>query len=402
LRALRRAVLAVAVLAPLQVAGPAAAATAPAATTPTTPVVWGCRPDVTPNPCYGSLDTTILKSTTLQPRKVLRVDHPQNATNPKVDCFYVYPTVSSSLKPAAAQHMTNEVRSILNYQAARWSQQCRVFAPVYRQLTLAGIVSSSIAQQKVLTDRAYGDVLAAWKSYLANDNHGRGVVFIGHSQGSEMLIKLLSKEIDPDPALRKQVVSAIVLGGNVAVKKGQRAGGDFQNIPTCATQDEAGCLIAYSTFDKQPSSHTTFGRLDGTLRAAFDLPTDLENDEVACVSPADLSGDHGLNETYTRTEPFPGLIGLGLTQLYLGFQPKASTPWVSPGEKYRSHCVHSNGANVLMVKAAAPATILPVASPTPDWGLHLADMNLPLGNLQRVLEHQIATYAAAGDAPAAS
>jgi hypothetical protein len=396
------ALTAAALIAPLPVAGAAGAApTTPVATTPAAPapVVWGCRPDTTPNPCYGSLDTTILKSTTLQPRKVLRVDHPQNAADPKVDCFYVYPTVSSALTATAPGHITNEVRSILNYQAARWSQQCRVFAPVYRQLTLSGILTSSIAQQKALTARAYGDVLAAWKSYLANDNHGRGVVFIGHSQGSEMLIKLLSKEIDPDPALRAKVVSAIVLGGNVAVKKGERAGGDFQNIPTCASQDEAGCLIAYSTFDKQPSSHTTFGQLSGTLRAAFDLPTDLESDEVACVSPADLSGDHGLNETYTRTEPFPGLIGLGLAQLYLGFQPKASTPWVSPGEKYRSHCVYSNGAHVLMVKAAAPATILPVASPTADWGLHLADMNLPLGNLQRVLEHQIAAYAGV---PAAS
>jgi hypothetical protein len=28
---------------------------------------------------------------------------------------------------------------------------------------------------------AYADVLAAWRSYLANDNHGRGFVLVGHS-----------------------------------------------------------------------------------------------------------------------------------------------------------------------------------------------------------------------------
>ncbi len=378
---------------------PSVAATAPASAAPA-PTLWGCHPNQTPNPCFGSLDTTVLASTSLQLRRVARVEHPQNAAAPKVDCFYVYPTVTSTLRVNAKRSLTHEVASILKFQAARFSQECRVFAPVYRQVTLPGIVATASDKTHAASNLAYGDVLAAWREYLANDNHGRGVVFVSHSQGTQMLIRLLSEEIDPNPAARAKLVSAVLLGGNLAVAKGERAGGDFQAIPTCASGDETGCAIAYSAFAKQPGQSSLFGRVNGSLRRSFGLPTDPEKVEVACVNPADLSGDNGRFETYTRSETFPGLIGASLNLLYLGLPPKASTPWVRPGERYRGACVHSNGAHVLMVKAANPFTIVPLASPTPEWGLHLADMNLPLGNLLRVVHRQIDAYSA-GSAHAA-
>ena len=40
------------------------------------------------------------------------------------------------------------------------------------------------------------DVKAAWAYYLAHENHGRGVVLIGHSQGSGVLTALIKQEID--------------------------------------------------------------------------------------------------------------------------------------------------------------------------------------------------------------
>ena len=44
---------------------------------------------------------------------------------------------------------------------------------------------------------AYSSLLSAWKDYLAHDNHGRPIIFIGHSQGAAILIKLLQTQIDP-------------------------------------------------------------------------------------------------------------------------------------------------------------------------------------------------------------
>ena len=79
---------------------------------------------------------------------------------------------------------------------------------------------------------------------MKRDNGGRGVVLIGHSQGTFHLRRLLRTEIDPKPALRKQLVSAVLLGGNVLVKRGQRAGGDFQHVPACRAAAQFGCVIA--------------------------------------------------------------------------------------------------------------------------------------------------------------
>ncbi|MDQ8044393.1 MAG: DUF3089 domain-containing protein, partial [Solirubrobacteraceae bacterium] len=170
--------------------------------------------------------------------------------------------------------------------------------------------------------------------------------------------------------------------------------GDLTNIPTCATGDEVGCVIAYSTYAKQPSTNSLFGRANSSLRADAGNANQADV-EVACVNPAALSGDNGHDLPLTPTSKFPGLIGISLQLMYLGLPPKASTPWVAPGERYTASCVHSNGAHVLMLKRASWATILPLASPTPDWGLHLADVNLPLGNLIKIVATQSAAYLAA-------
>ena len=120
-----------------------------------------------------------------------------NARRP-VDCFYVYPTVSNQLTPTATKAKDPEIISIAKYQAARFSTRCRIFAPVYRQATFPGILALPLGSMET----GYADVLQAWRSYLARDNHGRGVVLIGHSQGTIMLRQLIRKEIDPKPALR--------------------------------------------------------------------------------------------------------------------------------------------------------------------------------------------------------
>lgn len=360
--------------------------------------LWACHPAQTPNPCDDSLTTTYLASTTLQPRKVARVETPpKDATRP-VDCFYVYPTVVSSPRANAPLTLTREVRTILQYQAARFSQVCNVYAPVYRQTTLLGLIEPALGERKPgispRLELAYRDVERAWKDYLAHDNDGRGVVLIGHSQGSGHLIKLIQDHIDDDPQLRSRLVSAILPGGNLSVLRGERAGGDFDHVPLCAAATETGCAMAWSSFAYSPPADTYFGTTDGQLRDAGGLPS-KPGTEVACTNPAELSGDDGRFDTLVRRETFPGLIGVSLWAMYYGLPPKAGTPWISPGERYKGSCRHLRGdTHVLVVRPASPTTVLPMQAPWPEWGLHLADVNLPLGNLIRIVRQQIAAYAA--------
>ena len=59
--------------------------------------------------------------------------------SPAIDCFYVYPTVSGQTTGNSNLQIDPEEKSIALYQASRYSQYCHVYAPMYRQTTLAGI-----------------------------------------------------------------------------------------------------------------------------------------------------------------------------------------------------------------------------------------------------------------------
>ena len=78
----------------------------------------------------------------------------------------------------------------------------------------------------------YDDVRDAWRYYLEHDNRGRGVVLVGHSQGSFILTELIRQEIDGKP-VQSRLVSAILLGATFAVPRGKDVGGSFQHIPLC-------------------------------------------------------------------------------------------------------------------------------------------------------------------------
>lgn len=354
----------------------AAPAAAGAATT------WLCKPGQAPNPCRESLRTTYITSDGVS--KDLNVPI---ARRPPVDCFYVYPTVSDQPTINADLTIDPQQTAIARFQASRFSQRCRVFAPMYRQLTLTGIYTPSLPEEALLL--AYGDVRAAWQEYWRKYNKGRGVVLIGHSQGTGMLTQLIREKVDPKPKVRRRLVSALLLGGNVTVEKGSDVGGAFKSVPACRRAGNIACVVAYSAFNQVPPPDSAFGRVSGLL---VDLegrdPDDLE---VLCNNPAALRGGTAPLQTLVPTSDFPGSIGLGVRLTFNGTPPTAPTPWVQPQDHYTGRCVNSDGANVLMVSPVGNArTLFPV--PDPTWGIHLGDVNLALGNLVNLVKRQSAAF----------
>jgi hypothetical protein len=346
--------------------------------------VWLCRPGQTPDPCNVSLATTVFSPTLHK----LRVVHPARHTKPAIDCFYVYPTVSDQKTTLANLHVDPEERSIALYQAARYSQYCRVFAPMYRQVTVTALDSGNKESPKQLAT-PLNDVRAAFATYLRKYNHGRGFVLIGHSQGSFVLEQLIAKDIDAKPATRKRLVSAILLGGNVLVPRGKNVGGTFHSVPACRSATQLGCVIAFSTFDQTPPANSLFGR------------TTVAGDQVLCTNPAALGGGAARVDPVFPSAPFaPGtLIAAGISLLKIA-QPTASTTWISEPGAYSARCSSAGGANTLQITALDGAqTATP--SPDPSWGLHLLDANIALGNLVSVVHSEGGAYAARPSAPLA-
>jgi Protein of unknown function (DUF3089) len=94
--------------------------------------VWLCRRGLAADPCAGKARTAVEAADgfrTIEPAIVSR--------NSRFVCFYVYPTVST--EPGLNSDLTvrpAEVNVAME-QAALFSQVCDVWAPMYRQITVA-------------------------------------------------------------------------------------------------------------------------------------------------------------------------------------------------------------------------------------------------------------------------
>lgn len=343
---------------------------------------WLCRPDQTPNPCYSSLETTIQDQDGSS-----RTTNPRLARDPKVDCFYVYPTVSDQPGPNADKSADPSVQAVARYQASRFSRRCAVWAPLYRQVTVPALLTLSTEEQAAALRLAYPDVESAWLDYWRNHNRGeRPFVLIGHSQGAGMLIELIRQVIDSHRGMRRQMLSAILPGVVPTVPRGERVGGAFENVPTCERRRQLGCVMAWATYDETPPDDARYGVPSERFAQAFGWDYGPD-DEAICTNPARLRGGAGQIKLLTRTDPFPGAVGLGLLLLYNGPPPLASTPWVQPPDRYRARCERDNGAHVLKIEAIGDSRDLR-ASPDDTWGLHIADVNLVLANLDKIVRAQ--------------
>jgi hypothetical protein len=385
----------------------AACSSSPARTTATSSPadsgpVWLCRPGLANNPCTVKLATTSAPGPTPTSSLTLKTDSPASTatTTPAIDCFYVYPTISNQPTTNADLHVDPGETLVAEAQASPFASNCRIYAPMYRQLTSAAIRGSStggIAVPASAVELAYGDVLDAWQYYLAHDNQGRGVVFIGDSQGSAMLIRLLRSQVDPSPAERRLLVSAILLGGNVEVPNGQSVGGDFLHIPACDSRSATGCVVAFSSFDQTPPSNSLFGRAGAGVSLLSGQPAGPSSSfQVLCVNPTSLSSPTtpGMLQPYFPTSSFPTSVSAASNQTAV---TTSNAAWVTYPNLYTAQCENTDGASWLQVTdVAPPGDTRPVVSPVygPTWGLHLVDLNLALGNLVTLVKDQRIAFAA--------
>lgn len=376
----------------LQAATPAPAAAAPAASPAPAPDytkadAWLCRPDIAGGACAQPLDTTVIAADGKRTAKPF-----SKAANPAFDCFYVYPTVSTDPTPNSDMTPDPAEMRVIQAQAARFGEVCRVFAPMYRQVTLTAL-RSVMAGQPMAADRAMGlsDVRAAWNDYLARDNKGRGVVLIGHSQGSGVLKELIKSDIDGKPA-QDRIISAMLLGNNIAVPDGKDVGGDFQSMPLCRASNQSGCIVTYVSFraDSPPPANSRFGKVEGAGMVA------------GCTNPAALAGGKGTPRNYLSAG------GAGGSGAEMGPWTKdgapVSTPFVQAPGLLTTECVKTPQFSYLAVTVngdpADPRTdtivgdVVANGTILKDWGLHLIDVNIDQGDLIALADSQAKAWMA--------
>jgi len=346
---------------------------------------WLCRPG-RQDACAADLSTTVIAADgkrSVEPFKA--------ATDPRFDCFYVYPTISLDTTPNSDLVPGPEEQRVAQFQVARFAKNCRVFAPVYRQVTLTALRSIMGGGTPAIDrEMAYNDVKAAWDDYLAHDNKGRGVVLIGHSQGSLVLTQLLGRAIEGTPA-QKQLVSAMLIGSSVPVPIGKDVGGLYRTIPLCRSADQAGCIVTYASFraDSPPPPTSRFAK------------GDRPGVEAGCTNPAALGGGKAVAHAYLNAGG--NMLVQGPAEAWSKDGGAVTTPFVSLPGLISTECVNKDGFNYLAVTVNAdpadprtdtiPGDIKVGTAILKDWGLHLIDMNVVQGDLVDLSARQYRAWA---------
>jgi hypothetical protein len=212
------------------------------------------------------------------------------------------------------------------------------------------------------------------------------VVLVGHSQGSFILAELMRQEVDGKP-IQSRIVSALLLGATLSVPRGKDVGGTFQQIRLCRSASQTGCLIAYSAFRSTvpPPANTRFGKVADPAMSA------------ACTNPAALAGGSGELHAHlstagsTITSPAP-------PKPWVVPERPIDTPWVSVPGLLTARCTANDHATYLEVTVngnpSDPRTddiigdLAAGGQVLTDWGLHLVDVNLGMGNLVDIVRQQ--------------
>lgn len=320
-------------------------------------MAWLCRPGLDATPCRIDLDVTAV---TAEGRRPIDVEP---VADPAFDCFYVYPTVSTATSRNAPLASAPEIVRVVQAQAVQMQRSCRLFVPLYRQVTLRGLLDGGFTDPAARA-LAQADVVAAFDEYLDRYSDGRPFLLLGHSQGATVLTGLVQTEIDGDPTLRSRLVSAMLIGGGVLLDPGSLTQGTFRNVPPCRSASQTGCVVAYNTYGSTPPAAGLFGR---TTKGRTTL----------CVNPAALAGGAADLDAIVPVPSRPGAVDVA------GF---ASFPGSLRGE------CRSDASHTWLQVDRTPSSSLPAGSlrpsPSPAWGLHRYDITVALGDLVRLAARQ--------------
>jgi hypothetical protein len=164
---------------------------------------------------------------------------PIDPTAAPADVFFIHPTTFKGNSVWNAAYDASDAVAPLNppvllEQLSVFNGCCALYAPRYRQASLAGL------KNPASFDLAYDDVRRAFRYFIAHQSQGRPFILAAHSQGTGHALRLLQDEIIGTP-LQQRMVAAYLIGGY--------APHDYDTIglPVCDAPRQTGCVLAYNT-----------------------------------------------------------------------------------------------------------------------------------------------------------
>jgi len=227
-----------------------------------------------------------------------------------VDVFYVHPTTFRTpdrwnADPADQRLNDWTDASVIARQAAVFNACCNIFAPRYRQASFLAtrdrFMEGDGGKAYAL---AYSDVLRAFDQWQASRNQGRPFILAGHSQGGEMLMRLLADRIDGTP-LQKRMVAAYAIGIDFSLGTFGRR---YRTLKPCDTPVRTGCVLAWNAVTPEADLKL----LGGFAGARFaHVHGTEEGKQSLCVNPLTFAMSRPAAPRTASKGAAPGDPGMG-------------------------------------------------------------------------------------------
>lgn len=171
-----------------------------------------------------------------------------------VDIFFLHPTTLTDQKDTSWNADINDSalnektdKTTILFQASAFNE-CRVYAPRYRQANIRAYFTADTARARAALDLAYADLREAFAYYLDHYNQGRPIIIASHSQGTTHAIRLLKEFFEGKP-LAHRLIAAYVIG--MAIPKSY-----FTALPPCRDSTSTGCFLGWRTLKEgyEPAS----------------------------------------------------------------------------------------------------------------------------------------------------
>ena len=268
--------------------------------------------------------------------------------------FFVHPTSMYDRSHWNAQltdTATNSRAELLTQGfASPFSAARELWAPRYRQATAGTFLTDRPDAARAL-DAAYGDVLAAFDTFLAHTARHLPIVLVGHSQGALHMMRLMRDRVAGTP-LAPRIAAAYLVGWPISLDHDL----PLMGLPACSAPDQSGCVLSWQSFAEPADpalvleAYARMPGLDGKKRKGSPfLCTNPLTGEAGGSAPASANlGTLVPNANLTGGALTPGAVSASCRPdgfLSIGPAPEMG-PYVLPGNNYHIYDIPLFWANV--------------------------------------------------------
>lgn len=169
--------------------------------------------------------------------------------NKDADLFLICPTVYSGSGNSHNMSLDDErtkasFYGALNMEKGIYENECRMFAPYYRQAGLE-VYQLDKAEREQYLEAAYNDVKEAFLYYFENLNDNRPYILAGFSQGADMTIRLM-KDLFSDEKYSKNLVACYSIGWKLTSEEVKK----YPQLKPAECETDTGVIITFNSEDK--------------------------------------------------------------------------------------------------------------------------------------------------------